>query len=266
MNGVEPRLNWIDAYRHDGGHLRVQGRRVESTHECRRYIQNRVRERVRRGSTRVQLRDYLEELQSTGFSLQNIQAVAKEDPSLAPWEIGEVLAETFLEDTEQALFPWPPSWDKRTATASLPGPDLIGFHGAEGEECFLFGEAKSSDAEDVQNSVIYGDDGLRAQLERLLSSEDRRHVLIAWLAVRAEGQSWRDRLDRSLTAYFAAPSRAIVVGILLRGREAEAAHLHPVRSMVEAHNPTYRVLLLGFYLPIPMADWPAALEGSEERP
>ncbi len=88
------------------------------------------------------------------------------------------------------MFPWPPSWDKRSATASLPGPDLIGFLlENEGAECFLFGEVKSSDAEDVHASVIYGNDGLRNQIERLLTSEDRRQLLISWLFVRAKEQA-----------------------------------------------------------------------------
>lgn len=91
-------------------------------------------------------------------------------------------------------------------------------------------------------------------------------MLVAWLCVRSKGQPWRDRLDRSLTAYFAEPSRAVVVGVLLRGREPNEQHLAPVRSLVESRTPTYRILLLGYYLPIPMADWPGALEGTEDRP
>jgi hypothetical protein len=229
-------------------------------------MQSRVRERVRKGFTRVQLREYLEELRSTGFSIVNIEAAAGQATSLAPWEIGEVLAETFLEDTEQAMFPWPPSWDKRTATASLPGPDLIGFHGAAGEECFLFGEAKSSDAKDVRASVIYGEDGLRTQVDGLLASEERRRVLVAWLCVRSKGQPWRDTFDRSLIAYFAEPSRAVVVGVLLCSRGPDEQHLAPLRAALEARKPTYRILLLGYYLPIPMVDWPGALEGTEDRP
>jgi hypothetical protein len=130
----------------------------------------------------------MSELTSTGFATANLVAVSAAEVALAPWEIGEVLAEVLLEQTEQAEFPWPPSWDKRSATASLPGPDLIGFLGDEGSECFLFGEVKSSDAEDVRASVINGDDGLRRQIERLLSSEDRRQLLISWLCVRARNQ------------------------------------------------------------------------------
>jgi len=57
----------------------------------------------------------------------NIETVASTEPTRKPWQVGEILAEVLLEDTENATFPWPPSWDKRTASASLPGPDIIGF-------------------------------------------------------------------------------------------------------------------------------------------
>jgi hypothetical protein len=115
-------------------------------------------------------------------------------------------------------------------------------------------------------SVIYGADGLRDQIDRLLSSEERRHVLIAWLLVRAEGKAWKEKFDRCLDAYFLPSSKAVVVGILLSGRTAEEAHLRPVRAAVEARLTSHSVILLGYYLPIPVADWPAALEGTEDRP
>jgi len=170
-----------------------------------------------------------------------------------------------LEDTENATFPWPPAWDKRTATASLPGPDLVGFHDAGDSEHFLFGEVKSSDAENVHASVIYGEDGLRKQIDRLLASEERRHVLIAWLAVRAPGQPWKARFDSCLTAYFAEKVGAVVVGVLLSGLQPDESHLAPVRTSVEASRAAFQVLL-GYYLPIPLADWPKALAGTLDRP
>ena len=184
----------------------------------------------------------------------------------APWEIGEVLAEVLMEDTERAEFPWPPSWDKRSATASLPGPDLIGFLRDERSECFLFGEVKSSDADDVQASVIYGDDGLRRQIERLLSSEDRRQLLISWLFVRARGKDWQPKFDRCLAVYLANPSLAVVVGALLRGRDPNEADLEPVRSSVAEQNSPYRVLLFGYYIPVRLNELPAVLSGTLDRP
>ncbi len=259
-------LRWEDAYRHEGGRLRVHGRRASSTHEVRRFVQTRVRERLRRASAREQLCEYLSELTSTGFAIANLNSVSSADVELAPWEIGEVLAEVLLEETERAEFPWPPSWDKRSATASLPGPDLIGFCRDEGTECFLFGEVKSSDAEDVRASVINGDDGLRCQIERLLSSEDRRQLLISWLCVRAKGQGWQETFDRCLSFYLASPPQGAVVGVLLRGRDPEEADLQPVRSMVEDQNSPYRVLLVGYYLPVQVAELPEVLRGTAERP
>ena len=259
-------LRWEDAYRHDSPRLRVHGRRTASTHEFRRYVQSGVRDRLRRASPRDQLRDYLKELTSTGFSIANLESVSREEAALAPWEIGEVLAELLLEETEHAMFPWPPAWDKRSATASLPGPDLIGFLGDEGTERFLFGEVKSSDAEDVHASVIYGDDGLRNQIDRLLASEDRRQVLISWLFVRAEGQAWKSRFDQCITAYLANPSTAVIVGVLLRGRDPLDSDLGPVRTAVEARISPYDVLLLGYYFPVRVDELPATLEGTADRP
>jgi hypothetical protein len=192
--------------------------------------------------------------------------VSTTDVELAPWEIAEVLAQVLLEETEQAEFPWPPSWDKRSATASLPGPDLIGFLRDESTECFLFGEVKSSDAEDVRASVINGDDGLRRQIERLLLSEDRRQVLISWLCVRAKSQGWQRMFDRCLAVYLANPSQGAVVGVLLRGRDPNEADLQPVRSAAEDQDSPYRVLLLGYYLPVSVTELPTVLAGTAERP
>ncbi len=265
-SGAPPNLAWTVAYTHDAGTLRVQGRRTLSTHECRRYLQIKVRERLRQADSRIQLRECLAELQSTGFDLKNIEAVAGTEPTPKPWQVAEVLAEVLLEDTENATFPWPPSWDKRTATASLPGPDLVGFHGVPNREHFLFGEVKSSDVENLHASVIYGEDGLRTQIERLLTSDERRHVLISWLAVRAAGQAWKTRFDCCLAAYFAETGEAVIVGVLLSGRGPHEGHLAPVRAAVEGCGTAFQVLLLGYYRPIPLADWPMALAGTEDRP
>ena len=265
MNGAIA-LRWDDVYRHEAPGLRLVGRRTTSTHEFRRYVQVRVRERLRRSSSREQLRDYVSELASTGFATTTLDQVSVDEAPLAPWEIGEVLAEVLLEETERAEFPWPPSWDKRAATASLPGPDLIGFLGDEGSECFLFGEVKASDADDVHASVIRGNDGLRRQIERLLSSEDRRQLLISWMWVRAEGRQWQPKFDRCLAAYLASPSRGVVVGVLLRGREPNDVDLEPVRATVASQDSPYRLLLLGYYLPVPLDELPAVLEGTADRP
>lgn len=258
---------WENIYVHQGDRLRVHGRRTTSSPVFRRYVQHTVRERLRRASSREQLREYIEELGSTGFSLDSLTLVASEPP--APpraWEIGEVLAEVLLEETEQAHFPWPPSWDKRTTTASLPGPDLIGFLHQEGEDGFVFGEVKTSDAEDVHNSVIYGDDGLRGQITALLAQEFRRQTLIEWLCVRARNAPWKSRFDGCLARYVGTPSVGLVAGVLIRGREPDEADLAPVRTAVEGLTERHPVMLLAFYLPVGSAELPTALEGSEELP
>ena len=259
-------LHWDDIYRHEDPRLRILGRRTTSTHQFRRYMQVRVREKLRRSSSRERLREYVSEVVSTGFATTALDEVSVDDVPLATWEIGEVLAEVLLEETERAQFPWPPCWDKRSATASLPGPDLIGFLGDEGSECFLFGEVKSSDADDVHASVIRGNDGLRRQIEHLLSSESRRQLLISWLCVRARDRDWQPKFDRCLAAYFANPSQGVIVGVLLRGREPNETDLQPIRTAVEKQDSPYRLLLLGYYLPVQLNELPAVLEGTMDRP
>ncbi|NPV81555.1 MAG: hypothetical protein HPY52_15050 [Firmicutes bacterium] len=44
------------------------------------------------------------------------------------------------------------SLDKRTPAASLPGPDLVGFHRSE-QTRFLFGEVKSSSQDDPRGGI-----------------------------------------------------------------------------------------------------------------
>jgi hypothetical protein len=66
--------------------------------------------------------------------------------------------------------------------------------------------------------------------------------------------------------YLANPSQGAVVGVLLRGRDPNATDLQPVRSAAEDQDSPYRVLLLGYYLPVLLAELPAVLAGTAERP
>ena len=60
----------------------------------------------------------------------------------------------------EAAFPWPTSLDKRTPSASLPGPDFVGFH-RKVHLGFLFSEVKSSSESDCPPQVVAsGDDCL----------------------------------------------------------------------------------------------------------
>lgn len=270
MTPSAPVLRWTDVYKNEKGKLRVHGRHTSSTHECRRYLQHRVRQRLRESSPLAQLSESLEEsisaLETTGFGTSLIKEVASEAPNPHDWQIGEVLAQVLLEDTENTRFPWPPTWDNRSTTASLPGADLVGFIGADGDERFAFGETKTSDAEDVLNSVIYGSDGLRDQLDRLMRISERRVSLVAWLLVRSSGRPWKAAFDRAKTRFAKNPRDIVIIGVLLRCRDYDQSHLELVRKHLESLMTTESVLLVGYYLPIEIRLWLDAIEGTEERP
>lgn len=265
MTAAGPSLRFVDAFQGTSGPTRLHGRRTESTHETRRYLQRRVRERVRIATTERLIENYLEELRSTGFEVEGLGASASSERQPFAWEIGEALAETLLEDTEDVVFPWPPAWDKRTESASLPGPDLVGLHQVESPR-LVFGEVKTSSEKSYPPGVIHGDDGLRAQLLELIRSERRRATLIAWLTVRARNQVWKSTLNEAAKAYFASPSDARIFGVLLRDTEPDVKDLASVKQTLDKEVTTYGVALLAFYLPIPIAQWAQALAGTEESP
>jgi len=263
-------IRWTSVYSEVAGAIRLEGRSTESTHECRRYFQQRLRQCVRDATSTVrladELADHIANLESTGFGVDEIRNVAHASEMPTPWQIGEVLAQELLRDLEKAHFPWPPTWDNRTSTASLPGSDLVGFIGDDGAEQFAFGEAKTSDATNVQTSVIYGDDGLRAQIDHLMTSAQRRVDLIGWLHVRAQGSEWESIYHRALLRFCENPSKATIIAVLLRSKDINKDHLQPVHNRIRDLTHSYNVLLLAFYFPIAIEKWCQAIEGTEDEP
>ncbi|MBI4517199.1 MAG: hypothetical protein HY699_15445 [Deltaproteobacteria bacterium] len=266
MTGATPQVRLIEAYRAPVGPARMLGRRTESTHETRRYLQRRVRERLRIASSERQIESYVDELRATGFDVGGIAAAAQQSPP-RPWEIGEALAETLLEDHEEAYFPWPPAWDKRTESASLQGPDLVGLHAPNRAPRLLFGEVKTSSDVDAPPSVVtHRDDGLRSQLLRIVTSERRRQTLVAWLSVRARNQSWQGAFNAALRAYLGDPSNAVVIGVLLRDTSPTERDLETVKSALDACATTFELAVLAFYFALAIKEWPEAITGTEDAP
>lgn len=270
MSTQEPKLRWIDSYRVEEGNIRLHGRYLESTHQCRRFFQQKLRGKVREALTTSRLADELDEhvnsLESTGFGAAEIRRVAENNVDPAPWQIGEVLAQLLLEETEFAKFPWPPSWDNRIGTASAGGSDIVGFIENDGAEEFVFGETKTSEANDVHSSVIYGDLGLRKQVQQLIESERRRVELIGWLLVRTRDSQWKSIFSRAVNSYCSNPENACVVGVLLRSKDRDMSHLEPVKKIVQKAKKAFTVALLAFYLPIHADNWLESLEGTEDLP
>jgi hypothetical protein len=240
----------------DNRGCQMTGWQVEDQEDCRAYFRNRVAAKLRESDGSAILQDYILELGDTGFSTNGFDVQVAQSPQAKDWEIGEAFAETLLEDQHEASFPWPTSLDKRTPKASLPGPDLVGFH-RKLTPRFLFGEVKSSSQEDPRNLVTDADDALLKQLSRLIKSQPHHQQLIQWMLVKTkQDPRWLPVLNAALKEFYAPAGRGWIVGILVRGgRPPAQEELAKAREVLAAEDAGFDVTLMAIYLPFHKDDW-----------
>jgi hypothetical protein len=245
-------------YRRDAGadsSINVLGYEFTEDDSCRDYLRDRVAGRLRASEGAAVLKDHLEDLGDTGFDLTSLQEQVVAPPAPKDWEVGETLAEVVLEDAFDGRFPWPTTLDKRIPTASLPGPDIVGFHLAEAAR-FLFGEVKSSsEATSPPRVVTLSNEGLVDQLRRLLTSPSHRQQLIGWLLVKSRDTEWEDTMGQALVRYFS-ENDAWIVGVLVRGGvEVSDEDLTGACDTLGAIDPPGDVALVAIYLPFKKDEW-----------
>lgn len=241
----------------------LRGFGFESEAACKTYFTTRVKAKIQEADATELLRECLVEMADTGFNTVALQLQIQNPPRAKDWEIGEAFAEAMLEDRFEASFPWQTSWDKRTPKASLPGPDIPGFHGRS-DPRFLFGEIKSSSERQWPPQVVNrGDDCLSAQMSRLLQSQPHRQKLIEWLLVRVkDSPKWMPVFQSALNQY--AQGKASTCGILVRGGlDPNKLDLSALHEFLATSSGTFDVLLYAFYLPFDKARWPELIYGME---
>ena len=195
------------------------------------------------------VRDVLGPLEETEFETDQIEKAARQSTSPS-WRVGEAIAEVYLTDWRNCLFPWPMSRDARRSRASLPGADLVGLATDKTGECFVFGEVKTSSQASYPPGVMYGSSGLRQQLEALQNSVSVRDVLVRYLAFRAEYAPWRDRFQGAARRYLADRSDVRLYGLLIRDVSPNSLDLRASVSSLANNCPgTMQVELLSIYLP-----------------
>ena len=167
------------------------------------------------------------------------------------WKIGEKFAECYLADYRGALFPYNSIRDEKNPKASMQGVDLVGLATVGDRTLFLFGEVKTS-GQIGPPSVIYGEDGLICQLNRLMSDSRVRLELIMWLGKKLIDRNSGDpdvtAYNQAAVIYLGSRSEFKVVGIMVRDVDPNESDMMPVMRKIEMDDGAY-VELLALYIP-----------------
>ena len=197
-------------------------------------------------------KDILDQLADTGFS----KAVLID--SLFPiverkdWEIGEAYAQAYIEERMCACIPWGISRDLKKPGSSLPGADIVGICRYDNDTYFLFGEIKTSSQKKYPPNVIYGETGLKKQLEDLCENDDIIHALVLYLAHRLKNSDkWSD-YRKAFMHYMNSKGKSVaIVGALVRDvipcRDDLQARAEKLKQYVSNGR---KVELIGIYLPV----------------
>ena len=121
----------------------------------------------------AEIDEIMSNLPFTEFDQEQIDQLLQREPEPKDWLVGEALAEVYVSDTDKCIFPWPTSRDLKNPRASPTGADLTGFQKTEDETNpfrFAFGEVKTSSDKNYPPNVMYGQTGLKNQIEEIKKS------------------------------------------------------------------------------------------------
>ena len=212
----------------------------------------------------------LQGLATTDMATEQVERLLRSVPDPKGWEIGEVLAECLLrEDSGHGMhWPWNTVRDRRTPQASLPGADLVGFCRLDGAVWLTFGEVKTSSEVQAPPNVMSGSSGMRWQLEGSAKRLDIQRTLLQWLHTRCSHEPHRSMYEEAVGHFLESQGkRLLIVGVLIRDTQPNEADLQGRGQALALTLPApTRVELFAWYLPVPVADWPALLrEGSHDN-
>ena len=114
------------AFSHQIGNVAVFGRSLSQS-ETDDALEHRVMPSLRDDSGAGEIERLLTSVATTEFASDRLRAALTDDRMVPDWQVGEALAEAYLQDHHDCEFPWPMSRDARNPRGSLPGTDSVGF-------------------------------------------------------------------------------------------------------------------------------------------
>lgn len=202
------------------------------------------------------LREDMASLATTEFEQREIEATLASFSGMEPWRIGETMAECWLENHRNCVFPWRMQADIRSLKASLPGTDLVGMTSQDDIVCFAFGEVKTSGSDDTPPSVVYGEKGLPYQLKALYESDDQRRQLILHLGIHIRRTDYFSMYKEAICSHI----RGRVYcywGIMLRDTDPTLKDLEYSVTQLSSYAAEDRPAeFVALYLGVAINDWP----------
>lgn len=236
------------------------GKVVEDQAEFNTFLSGATSERL---NDEVQHRQYeadLRALATTQMASDTIARLLTSEPEKEPWEVGEALAESLLEEERGVRFPWNTERDKRTPKASLPGVDLVGFVENGDDATLVLGEVKTSSELSNPPQVMYG---MTQQLETLANNTAVQNCILKWLRVRCVNTDLWPVYQRAVCNYLSSGGRSFkLIGMLMRDTAPNELDLKNRAGYLSTKisAPT-AVELDAWYLPTPVANWPTIVQG-----
>jgi len=199
---------------------------------------------------KADIEELLAGVTETSFEQEQLARTLAAPDDVEDWRVGEAIAEAYLSEHRNCLFPWPDGRDERKSGSSLPGADLVGVQQDEQGDRFVFGEVKTSGEANYPPGAIYGRTGLKQQLEDLRDKVGIRNDLFKYLGHRAKNATWRDRFISASRRYLNNTSDVQLFGILVRDVEPNVDDVRVrVDKLGNGCPAGTQIELLALYLP-----------------
>lgn len=225
--------------------------RVWNDEELDKAINEQVSALVFDDQGKADIAELLASVTETDFDRQRLAVALADSNDIEDWRVGEAIAEAYLTEHRNCLFPWPDGRDERKSGSSLPGADLVGIQKDEHGDRFAFGEVKTSAEAKHPPGAVYGRTGLKQQLEDLRDKVGIRHGLLKYLGHRAKAARWLERFRAASRRYLANTSDIQLFGVLVRD---VGPHEDDIRARVEKLSDSCpagtEIELLALYLPV----------------
>ncbi|MDD5677038.1 MAG: hypothetical protein PHW60_03480 [Kiritimatiellae bacterium] len=221
--------------------------------EARMALSGVVANRVADVTAKEELESSITSLVLTRFEAKNL-ARLMQSQIVPTWRIGEAVAECYLEEHHECIFPWHSGRDLRNPNASQAGADIVGLRNKGTTVAFAFGEVKTSEDSTQPPGVLYGRSGMIAQIETLARNTDVTDTLVRYLGFRHKGQAWESDYRTACKAYLGDRKTIWLTGILVRTTAPHEDDLRArAKTLSECDTPD--ILLLALYVSIPIKEW-----------